>query len=103
MKTCNKCKEEKDEIDFYKSSCSKDGLQSCCRMCWKIHYSDTRDTETIKKYYKTKCLKQFNSKPSVIDPAVKLARTINSKLNRQAKIEKWNLIFKKIQGIDNDE
>jgi hypothetical protein len=37
MKLCCKCNQEKPIGDFYKKSASKDGLQSCCKICTKIH------------------------------------------------------------------
>jgi hypothetical protein len=42
MKTCSKCKEEKEIESFSKSSVSKDGFQAYCRTCSKqVHNSWT--------------------------------------------------------------
>ncbi len=35
MKTCNKCKIEKDESEFYKRKLSNDGLHAHCKVCNK--------------------------------------------------------------------
>ena len=43
MKTCSKCKTDKDESNFCKDSKSKDRLQSMCKRC---------KTDYIKSYYK---------------------------------------------------
>ncbi len=37
MKTCSKCKEEKDYSDFYKNSTRPDGLTYWCKECTKKH------------------------------------------------------------------
>ena len=44
MKTCNKCKEEKNISEFYKNSHASDGLKSICKSC---------TSETGKNYYNT--------------------------------------------------
>lgn len=33
MKTCSKCKQEKELSDFYKNKSQKDGYQNCCKAC----------------------------------------------------------------------
>lgn len=38
MKTCNHCKTEKPETDFFKQSRSKDGLQPRCKACANKYY-----------------------------------------------------------------
>jgi hypothetical protein len=40
MKTCTKCKIEKDEKEFYKDNKNKDGLRYTCKLC-DIHSSVT--------------------------------------------------------------
>lgn len=54
MKQCTKCKEWKEEIDFYKSPTGKNGLNSHCKLCNKLKN---------KKYYeanKEKIAKKSN-------------------------------------------
>lgn len=56
MKTCSKCKENKNLLDFNKSSKNYDGLQSLCKICSrlnnKLHYNDNKLAykKRIKKY-----------------------------------------------------
>ena len=49
MKTCSKCKCQKDSDSFYKSKKSKDGLQVYCKSCSKElrkkHYTKNRKVE----------------------------------------------------------
>jgi hypothetical protein len=54
MKTCSKCKIEKELSDFYKKKASKDGFRSECKKCilnkGKIYYQDNKD-ERLDYYY----------------------------------------------------
>jgi hypothetical protein len=43
MKTCYKCKEEKNYSEFNKNKSNKDGYQDGCRMCTKIHYQQNKE------------------------------------------------------------
>ena len=36
MKTCPRCKVEKESVEFHKQKVTKDGLYFCCKMCVKI-------------------------------------------------------------------
>jgi len=49
MKTCSKCKIEKDESYFYKSNKMKDGLSYWCKSCCKTYRENNK--ENYKKYY----------------------------------------------------
>ena len=53
MKKCSKCKDLKEESEFYKESRSKDRLTSCCKDCKNIKYQ--RDEEIKNKICKA-CL-----------------------------------------------
>ena len=37
MKVCSKCKEEKEQTEFYKRKTSKDGLRTECKECVKTN------------------------------------------------------------------
>jgi len=54
MKTCTKCKESKDESEFYKSTSGKDGLRSRCKVCCNRESSKWRELhqDTIKEDWK---------------------------------------------------
>lgn len=49
MKTCSKCKKEKELAEFYKDKGKKDGLKSWCKEC---HLEDSRKRES--KYNETR-------------------------------------------------
>ncbi len=42
MKTCSRCKIEKDDAEYHKSSRMKDGLQSSCKSCMAESYIRSR-------------------------------------------------------------
>ena len=52
MKTCSKCKIEKELSDFYKKKSSKDGFRSECKSCTKKY--DEENSERIKEYRKNR-------------------------------------------------
>lgn len=52
MKTCTKCKKEKEPIEFYKDSRKKDGLRCWCKVC-QLDDNKKRESqynETRRKY-----------------------------------------------------
>ena len=60
LKKCSNCGELKPFSEFYKKKCSKDGLQSQCKMCNKKYYENNKEKmkeyrennkEKIKEYY----------------------------------------------------
>lgn len=53
MKKCPKCKEKKSREDFYKKTCSKDGLAYSCKDCSKSYNEANKEHKkaTNKKYY----------------------------------------------------
>jgi len=52
MKTCTKCKIDKDINDFHKSSASKDGYKSICKSCISIKEKERINTPEYKEKYK---------------------------------------------------
>jgi len=69
MKTCTKCKIEKQNTDFYKNSNFKDGLIYYCKKCFSLYQkygkkykeyqqSDKRK-EYLKKYYQSDKRKEY--------------------------------------------
>lgn len=56
MKTCSKCKIEKEESEFYKDKSKKDGLCSYCRICHnertKIYFRTVNGKKYLKEYVK---------------------------------------------------
>jgi len=68
MKTCSKCKLEKDLSDFYKKTASKDGYRSECKICnnilsrkYKREYYH-KNKENINKDSIGKYLKEYKEK-----------------------------------------
>ena len=60
MKKCSNCGELKPFSEFHKKKCSKDGLQSQCKMCNKKYYENNKEKmkeyrennkEKMKEYY----------------------------------------------------
>lgn len=51
MKSCNRCKEEKNFTEFYKNSNASDGLKSICKSC---------TSKTAKQYYDKNAVKERN-------------------------------------------
>lgn len=57
MKTCQKCKIEKDESEFQKDKNRKDGLNYVCKQCFKDYYikNKERQLQRQKIYYQDNC------------------------------------------------
>lgn len=53
MKTCRKCKIEKEFSDFSKDKSTKDNINTCCKLCNKQYRSENNDKIKIylKEYY----------------------------------------------------
>lgn len=56
MITCIKCKEDKTDDQFYKSSLRKDGLTGECKSCCKLRVTEYNkvNTDKIKEYNKVR-------------------------------------------------
>lgn len=37
MKSCSKCKKEKEAVEFYKDKRNSDGLYSACKSCYRVY------------------------------------------------------------------
>jgi len=61
MKTCNKCKIEKDENEFSRDKCKKDGLRSQCKLCDSQYYQNNKEH---KREYDRKYVKENKEKTS---------------------------------------
>lgn len=61
MRTCNKCKESKELLEFFKNKTKKDGYQTQCKTCCKEYHKAWRNTPKgktaisgyVKKYHET--------------------------------------------------
>lgn len=42
MKTCTRCKQDKEVTEFYKTVRMKDGLQPSCKSCMNVSYNQSR-------------------------------------------------------------
>ena len=80
MKTCSKCKIEKELTDFYKKSVSKDGYRSECKDCSNKYTQENK--ESIKEYSK----KRYESVKDTSD--FKKMRKNWYELNKDSQIEK---------------
>ena len=84
MKTCPKCKEEKNEICFHKNKAKKDGLTVYCKGCMKIKNNNyiLLNKEQIRKnnrdsyndgsgrYYKMKIRSRLKLKIGEVPPQI---------------------------------
>jgi len=80
MKTCSRCKIEKDIDDFYKKSLSKDGYRSECKDCSDKYTQENK--ESIKEYRK----KRYESVKDTND--FKEMRKKWYQLNKDSQLEK---------------
>lgn len=82
-KQCSRCKDFKPLNEFHKNCTRKDGLQSYCKTCGKIHH---------RKYEKTEKGKMANLKASL-----RYSRTTKGKVTakRYQQSEKGKIVFRK--------
>jgi hypothetical protein len=59
MKTCSKCKVEKDEAEFSKNKSKKDGLDYRCKACWREYRQTDAYKALQKKYQQTDSYKEY--------------------------------------------
>lgn len=100
-KTCNKCKQNIFVTEFYKSSCTKDGLQRTCKTCKKIAKRKTEsafisDSVPDGKCYCIQCrqLKELNESNFYKSKISKNSKVLICIMCRKAKAK---------QRIDADE
>jgi len=112
-KTCCKCKQEKDIIEFYKNKSTKDGLAYECKRCkkywaenklyhkeWKLKHE--KELSTYRTRYKTKnkekikqSYKKYNKKPDV-----KLRTKLRSRIRSAIKNSKKSNSTMRLVGCD---
>lgn len=56
QKQCNVCKQWKDENEFSKNRCSKDGLQSACKVCQREQIRKSKEKYRTIPYYTAQAL-----------------------------------------------
>lgn len=98
MKTCNRCKQEKQLFEFSKDFKRKDGLKSKCKQCVKeydIEYNKI-NKEKIKQYYiNNKEIINSQSKQYYINNKEShLERCIEWQKNNQLKIKEYDKKFR---------
>jgi len=101
FKTCSKCKIKKSTNDFYKHSQKKDGLNSSCRQCEKLHNKSR--SEQIKQYneqYK----KQYyeKNKENIKNKSIEYYKNNKDKISESSKkryIENKDKISEKQKNI----
>jgi hypothetical protein len=54
MKTCSRCKVEKDEAEFFKNKGRKDGLHIYCKSCWREYMNTDARKAYVKAYQQTR-------------------------------------------------
>ena len=71
MKTCSKCKAEKESSEFGKRKLAKDGLQSCCKPCSNETNKAYRknNKEKIKAYNKAHRPSEYSERRRAYDKA----------------------------------
>ena len=52
LKTCSKCQEQKEKLQFYKDKQKSDGLTSVCKECHKKYQASTKEERSV--YNKTR-------------------------------------------------
>lgn len=62
MKTCTKCKVEKDTGDFYNDKSKKDSLRSLCKICYKKYSQSWKGRKCQKKYRESEKGKKLQKK-----------------------------------------
>jgi hypothetical protein len=123
MKTCSKCKIEKDNSGFYKNKTIKDGLSSSCRDCSKEYQKEYRRThkEHIKKHQKEYRLnnieklrkynkeygkgyfKEYRKKRRLIDPQFRLNDNISSLMYISLKGKKAGRRWEDLVGYTSED
>ena len=118
MKTCSKCKIEKDYLEFSKSKTTKDGYQYKCRSCEKQYRQNNKDDikKYLKEYYESnkeyiskkkkeyeKTNKEIISKKKKIYREANKEKIANYRKANKEKYSKYNKEYRKKYYKDNKE
>jgi len=113
MKTCNKCKETKQYVDFYKSKIKKDGLQvyckSCCNTSSKAYYELNKDKIMLNyERNKTQIIAKntaYKNNRKKNDPVFRSVCNLRSRISKLCKAIGSGKKFKTMEsiGLTQDE
>lgn len=83
MKVCNKCKQEKNESEFYKGERYKDGLRPICKKCFSIRSSrHYKENPNVAKRLKEKAVEWYKNN---LDKHRNIARISHKKYREKRK------------------
>jgi hypothetical protein len=110
MKTCTKCKLEKEKTEYYKHKNGKDGLNPVCKVCWKqenkifeennprTQYRKKRYTDNREKINKKQTT--YNLKRHHQNPEIKLLNNTRTRIKNFLKGKTKSQSTQAILGID---
>ena len=92
MKTCNKCKEEKELSEFYKNKSKKDNLSTWCGACSNKYHKQYRQNnkEAIERYRK----KHYQNNKEAIEGHRKKYYKKHYQNNKEAYAERAHLYYR---------
>jgi len=100
MKTCKKCKAEKDFSQFYKHSSSKDGYNTWCKPCWSSYeYTDEKKKKRSHSNIENQWQSSGKRKDYLRSYMLKKKYGINLEIYNQMMLEQNNKC--RICGIDS--
>jgi hypothetical protein len=82
MKICNKCKLEKDFIEFYKNNATKDNYTYYCKDCIKKYKKDNKDKINKKR-------REYKLKQKLINPKFNLIKNLRHRIGMAFKAKYW--------------
>ena len=95
-KKCSKCDKKKPLSEFYRRSASKDGFQSCCKMCEEKFAQQYRQTNKHKQVRA-----KHDRKLRVENPELykKKRRKSTLKINYGITLDEYNQMFESQKGV----